>query len=187
LRGGGAADVRFDLIVGRNALANAADREQALAQTRQLLSPEGQLIICETIPREAQRLYKLTPLLRALPEELAAKLRTAEEVIYGDGEDSLVNWGEAELLLWAQAAGFANCRTETWTQKTHQKLSAPQLDRWFSQTEIGNRPSYLHHLQKTLSPTEVQEVERIFRARLTGQMVEWTSTLVLLIGGGRHI
>jgi putative ATPase len=187
MQAAGGADVRFDLIVGRNALAAVADREQALAQARQMLSPEGQLIICETIPREAQRIYALAPVVGALPEDLAAKLQSAEETIYADDQDALVNWGEPELRHWAQAAGFATCRTETWTQKTHQKLSTAQLDRWFSQSGIGTRPSYLQHLQKSLSQDEVQEVERIFRARLSGQMVEWTSSLVLLVGAERNV
>src|SRR4029434_5515433 len=74
----GDQEVRFDAVVGRNALTKCADKTEALAQIRAYLRPDGRLSLAEVVPRHAQRLSMLVDLTE-LDSDLVARLRAAEE------------------------------------------------------------------------------------------------------------
>ena len=61
-----------------------------------LLRAGGCISLAEPTPRHTQRLYGLVNLTE-LGEGLAAKVRDAEEAIYADPDDPLVNWSEDDL------------------------------------------------------------------------------------------
>ncbi len=111
LRGEG--DLRFDAVVGRNALGPAkgaagldaghlaegptshgslpphlAAAAEALTA---LLRPGGVVSLAEVVGRRSQRLYRLVDLAR-LGRDLAEKLTAAEEAIYEAQDDPSVNW-----------------------------------------------------------------------------------------------
>src|SRR5207302_876997 len=48
-------EVRFDAVVGRNALTRCADKTTALVQMRTWLRRGGRLSLAEAVPRQAQR------------------------------------------------------------------------------------------------------------------------------------
>ena len=61
-------EVRFDAVIGRNALLASADKVAALAQLAEKLAANGWLALAETIPRHTQRIYALGDLSLLQPE-----------------------------------------------------------------------------------------------------------------------
>ena len=89
-------DLVFDAIIGRNALTRHADKAGAAAMLARLLSAAGVISLAETVPSHTQRLYKLVD-LATLGSDLAERVVKAEEAIYSQSDDPMVNWDEEDL------------------------------------------------------------------------------------------
>ncbi len=181
------ADVRFDAIVGRGALASPrgaarAEGEETVASrfTRHasrlasLLRPGGTVSLAEPVPRHTQRLYALVDLAE-LGNVLADKVREAEEAIYTAPDDPLVAWTEEDLrgaLLEANLTGVIIENIETIAEA---RIGPALLDRWFSPAAAGERPSYAQRLAFLLKPDDIAAVEALYRRKLTGATVPWRS------------
>ncbi len=172
-----APGVHFDVICGRNALTTHSDRPAAARTLASRLAAGGRLVLVETIPQYTQRLYDLLN-LEALSPELANKLIAAEEAIYQDPDDVMVNWADADLAAALAAAGLeANLAVETEAAELH--ITRAAIDRWFEPRPAG-RPSYGQRLARRLTPAEVALVASVFHRQLEDQMVTWHARTVLV-------
>ena len=194
----GEADVRFDAIVGRGTLMSSAiatkiDRGGAEDPEKQsgnlralcvsvvnLLRAGGCISLAEPAPRHTQRLYRLVNLTE-LGEGLATKVRDAEEAIYADPNDPLVNWSEDDLRAAFLAANLTEVIVEGVETVAEARLSPAQLDRWFSPAAAGERPSYVQRLASLLKPDEIAAVEALYRRKLTGAAVPWRSVTAYVV------
>ena len=70
-------DVRFDAILGRNALTRLREQGSLLASLRAWLLPDGRLCLAQTEPGEGQRLYALVDWKEA-DSDLRAAVAAAE-------------------------------------------------------------------------------------------------------------
>jgi len=180
LAASGAREVRFDAVVGRNALTRCADKTGALAQMRVGLRPGGRLSLAEVVPRHAQRLSALAD-LTALDSDLAARWQAAEETMYQTPTDALVNWDVPDLEAALVAAGFTLLAALQWdTQTEERRITAAHLERWFTVSAERERPSYASRLLTHLSAAEVQRVNRCLRHQLLDQIVLWQTRLVYI-------
>ncbi len=177
LRGEG--QIRFDALVGRNALPQVPDKAAGLRHLAAWLRPGGRLSLVETVVRGAQRLYSLVD-LSGLDDDLRRRLAAAEEAIYARDDDPAVNWDASDLQRLAVEAGFEQVLVEPEIQEAEMLVSAGTLDRWFAPEGEGGRPSYAAHLLRGLSPDELARVQALYRRQLTGQAVPWRSQLVYL-------
>ena len=182
--------LRFDAIVGRNGLLRSPDKAAALAQLKMLLSVNGWLALAERIPRHTQRIHALVD-CTSLGEDLAARYRAAEEAIYADAGDDLVNWDEGTLRaavadLWGAAGAV-----QTVDGVMELQVTPVLLGRWFGKATSGpaingpasgGRLSYAQRLAETLSQAEVDGVEALVRSQLLHQRVQWTSRTALITG-----
>ena len=89
-------EIRFDCIMGRNALMSETDKVEVVKNLIPWLSAEGVLVLAETVPRYTQRLYELLQ-PAWLPSGLLERLKTAEEAIYEDHSDPTINWDSSDL------------------------------------------------------------------------------------------
>ena len=96
--------LRFDAIVGYNALLDEADKPAACRLLAALLAPGGVISLAERVPRRTQRLYALVD-AHTLDADLLERWQRAEEAIYADAGDPLVDGGEADLRPWVQEGG----------------------------------------------------------------------------------
>jgi putative ATPase len=164
----------FDRILGRNALQSDPDKLATIATLKPLLAPNGRIVLAESIPREAQRLYRLLN-----PEwidvNLYKKLVKAEEAIYAQKTDPKVNWTANDLKNWFQQVGF-KVTIETEKRGTEIYLSQSLLDRWFNVSE----KTYADHLSQSLSPKEIEQIRQLFVERLCYRTVPWESITVFL-------
>ncbi len=189
----GEADVRFDAIVGRNALTThhaprttqQAVRSTLIARSVQQLTSflrsGGRLSLAEPVPRYTQRLYALVDLAELGPD-LAARVQEAEEAIYADPHDPLVNWAEVDLASALEAAGLADVRVEAVETVAETRIGPATLDRWFGPTTTGERPSYAQRLAARLEADELAVVEALYRRKLTGAVVSWRSVTAFAVG-----
>ncbi len=175
--------VRFDAIVGRNALLSSSDKGAALTQLAQKLAPAGWLALAETVPRHTQRIYDLGD-RSTLRAELAERLVEVEEAVYADAADGLVNWDEDIL----EAALFAAFPAQTQSGRvsleridagTELRVTEAMVRRWFGPA-LGGRRSYAERLAERMGPEEVEQIEGWVRAQLLNRTVLWRRRTILL-------
>jgi putative ATPase len=169
-------DLRFDAIVGRNVLMAADHKTEIIQQLIPWLQPGGAIVLAESIPQQAQRLYQLVS-ATAFKPALHKKLQQAEEKIYTDPDDAMVNWDLADLVTRFEAAGLT-VNADREISETSILITAAMLDRWF--TPNSPQPSYVDRLAQTLNVKEIEVVERAFRQQLLNQTVIWRTTIGLI-------
>ena len=175
----GQGDVRFDAVVGRNALTQHPDKGAAAALIASLLGEGGRLALAEVVPRHAQRLYRLAD-LSELGAALRKRLIAAEEAIYADPDDPMVNWDVADVQAALQAAGLAAVTAQVESPAAQQHVSAEQLARWFDAGADRQRPTYAQRLRQHLSADDLARVQALFERQLHDQSASWTSQVVYL-------
>ena len=171
-----APDLRFDRIIGRNALVHIPDKRAAARRLTPLLRSQGVLVLAEAVPRHTQRLYQLLQ-----PDWLAAdlfqRLTAAEEAIYQEALDPMVNWDVNDLRLAFESAGLA-VEVQIERSPTVMPITPALLARWFAAT--ATRPTYAARLSPFLSTAEINLVQDLFRQYLANQTVPWQNTIAFL-------
>lgn len=165
--------LRFDRIIGRNALLSEPDKVRAVQVLMEFLRPDGSLVLAETVPRYTQRLYNLID-AKQLNPKIYKRLVKAEEAIYHNPKDAMVNWDEDELRSLFHNAGLT-AEIQLETTQTDLQITPVLLERWFSTG--GNRPSYGDHLASALNAAELTTVQAIFRRTLLNQIVRWKGAI----------
>ncbi len=183
LQESGDAEVRFDFILGRNALGRLADRTTAWNTLATLLEPNtGTLALAETLPKRGQRLSAL------LPEPAPQTVRDAEERLYTQATDPLMNWDLAELLREAQDAGLQPPKHTLLESRRTQTLTPGVLDRWMDPTQKGSYAARL--LAAGLPEADLRSFAQALRT-LSGKETTLHATVALLASknmkkGGRR-
>lgn len=179
-------ELRFDAVVGRNTLTRHQDKGVALTHLHRVLHRNGRLSLMEVVPRHGQRLSALLD-LSDFPDDLRARLHTAEEAIYQSAEEPLVNWDLPDLETALGASGFhLQAPLRLTSQEEERQITAAQLQRWFSVSAAPERPSYATHLLQWLSAEELQRVETCVRRQLLEHIVSWRTALVHIVASGRE-
>ncbi len=173
-----AADVRFDVILGRNALGAEAERPLVAQQIAALLRADGRLVLAETILRASQRIYRLVD-AGVLPRPLWERWQEAEEAIYEDKLDVQMQWDAEEMQGVLANAGFT-VETQVEEELLHVRVTPALLDRWFARGPGQTRPSYAERLRAVLSGDEVARIEALLRGQLTYQTVGWHSKVLFI-------
>ena len=170
-------EIKFDRIIGRNALGKEVDKLGIVLDLVKLLNKDGIIILSETLPRQGQRLYNLLD-KTWLSEKLFNKLVKAESAIYSNSDDAMVNWDIEDLEKIFIQAGL---QVEVTQQKNSTQLYITEnlLNRWFT-SNTKTRPSYVNHLEKKLTKEEIEIVKSLFYGRLRNRVVNWESAITLL-------
>ncbi len=173
-----ASALRFDAIVGYNALLEEADKRGACRLLTEMLAPHGVVSLAERIPRAAQRLYALFgPGL--LAPDLMERWRLAEEAIYADANDPLVNWDERTLQAALEEAGM-KVSLQLEVEESETLITPAMVQRWFT-PNVGGRPAYAERLAALLSSDEIAQIRALFERQLLGQAVAWRSRIAFIV------
>ena len=148
--------------------------------TISLLRPGGVVSLAEPVPRHTQRLYALVD-LASLGDALAEKVRAAEEAIYADSDDPLVNWAEDDLRAAFVAAGLSDVAVESLESLSETRVSPAMLGRWFGSAARNDRPSYGQRLAGFLSADELATVQALYERMLIGATVSWRSVTAYVV------
>jgi putative ATPase len=122
--------VSYNVIIGRNALTQLADKAATAQVIADLLKPEGRLALAEIVPRHTQRLHQLVD-LSGLPAELVARAIAAEEAIYADPADPMVNWDTPDLRAVLQSAGLTRVEITGEILTSDLFIGPDQIERWW--------------------------------------------------------
>jgi putative ATPase len=173
-------ELRCDRILGRNVLLHESQRVELLKTLKPLLASDGVLLLAESIPCHTQRLYQLIDLAtakRSLKRKVVNQWIDAEERIYANPEDPLVNWDLADLQVWFAEVGLeADVQMEQITSDLY--VTRDLIHRWFASGQ--QRPSYGEHLARTLSPEEIEAIKNLFLRSLSQQMVQWQGAIAFV-------
>ena len=104
--------------------------------------------------------------------DLVERVQAAEEAIYHDSDDPLVNWDVANLESALRAGGLEPQQVHVERHEEQRQLTADHLGRWF-EVEQGRaaRPSYAARLQAGgVTSAELQDVT-----------VPWSSAIVYVV------
>jgi putative ATPase len=165
--------VRFDAAVGRNALFREPDKAGCLAAVASVLRPAGLLSLAEIVPSEGTRLSELLD-LRAQNGEFRKKLARAEETIYRDPDNPLVNWGAQEFCAALERAGFHVLEKESQRYSERRTVRSEEIERWLA----PHGESYAARASAFLDPSELEHLRRICGHQLCGREVNWHSTVL---------
>jgi putative ATPase len=172
--------VRFDLVVGRNALTQHPDRTRALRGMAALLRPGGAVSLAEAVPRHTPRLYELVN-VSSLDAVAAEALRAAEEAIYADPDDPMTNWDADDLRRALEAAGLVDVTVEAVEMAREIPVTPELIARWFEPAASG-RPSYGQRLGRCLDAAALADIRALFARELVGQTVPWRSVVAFVAG-----
>jgi putative ATPase len=172
------APTRFDLIIGRNGLQQHPRKGEAARLLAELLHPGGIISLAETIARHTQRIYALVE-QGTLARDLAQAWQEAEEALYAQTDDPLVNWDAEDLRRWFEEAELAEVHVETQEMVSEVLITRELWQRWFSEAP-QTRPSYAQHLQRRLSPDQVFQIRALLEQQLVGQTRPWRSVVAFV-------
>ncbi len=178
----GETDLQFDRILGRNPITQAPNDSitQLLTLYKRRLKVDGRITLIQTIPRHSQRLYQLVDWHGR--EALHDKVAAAEEAIYHDETDPLVNWDETDWETAVPEAGLTG-QIITERQTEQRRITPAHLARWFPADDVYQaKPAYGQRLQAGgLTDVEVKEVMGVYGRQLQNQTVTWQSATLYLL------
>lgn len=165
--------VKFDSILGRNVLMNAENKQEILGVIASRLAEQGVVVLAESVPRQAQRLYRLCD-----PAWFSATLydrwQAAEEAIHQQTDDPKVNWQAEDLIDLCKQVSL----DPTWditTTQTEVYFTQALCDRWLSP-----HSTYVQYLARSLKPKEISQIRQTFAQQLLHQQIPWTGQQILI-------
>ena len=169
--------IRFEAIIGRNAVGFSGETEKIARQLRGLAAPGCRLRLWEVVQRRAQRLCRLVD-LGELEEGLRERVISAEEAIYEDPDNPRVNWEEGDLKRLLQEAGFETVEWTTEERTTVRRITMQQLGHWFNPGG-EKHPTFARYLHRQLDNASLRLVRGLFERQLNGHKVRWTTAYTL--------
>ncbi len=179
----GETDLRFDRILARNLFTGltSAPSQSTIQKITSWLTKDGRFCLVQTLPRHTQRLYSL---VTWPDEDLRARVAAAEEAIYYDPTDPLVNWAEEDVEKAVSKAGL-EARLLLERQTAQRRITSDNLTRWFPEAKDGGyqeKASYAQRLREAgLSDAELRNVISLYRRQLTDQTVNWQTAVLYLV------
>ncbi len=169
----GHAEVRFDAVIGRNALGGLPSTEwgSALRAVYEWMAPDGRLSLAESVAKHGTR--PSTLLVSGVPEGLRERLALAEERAVA--EDPRFAWDVDDLASAVASAGFLGIETHRETETTDVRLGRHVMARWLE----GDGP-LARELARLLSAAEREELQALLAERLDRDPVGWTTVTVYL-------
>ncbi|MCB8938707.1 MAG: AAA family ATPase [Ardenticatenaceae bacterium] len=177
----GEDDLRFDRILARNPITQLLNYPitELFSSLMARLAVDGRFCLVQTIPKQGQRLYQLVD-WSGETKALANKVAQAEESIYADASDPLVNWDVADVQVGLEAAGFILASQQLDREKGQRRLTKGHLARWFGSSG-DESPGYGTYGQKLLdaglSEKEMGKVHTLYKRQLEEQVVGWETAV----------
>lgn len=173
-----APNLRFDRILGRNALLAEVDKAAAVRRFLDWLQPQGRIVLAETVVQQTQRLYRLLD-PSILNADLYQQWVMAEEAIYANPADPRLNWRAEDLQQLLEVAGLRG-QIQIESVQTEIAITPALINRWF--TPGTEARSYRDHLAQMLSNSEIATLQALFEQHLRQQVVQWQSTIAYILG-----
>ncbi|TVR02754.1 MAG: AAA family ATPase [Spirochaetaceae bacterium] len=164
---------RFELLIGRNWLHRRADRVGLLRRAAEITD---RIVLAEPAAAAASRLSEV--LGDRLPHPERALLEAAEQRIYGDPNDAVVNWRPADIGAWLSEAGFEVVGMEPITHVSTRVISPADVTGWL--TAEGSRLGAA--VAEVAGTGTAEQLTTAIIAALGSEGVRWRSVVALAWG-----
>jgi putative ATPase len=171
----GEEKIRFDAAVGRNALYRESDKAGGLTRLAGVLKPDGLVSLAEVVPSQGMRLSELLD-LESETAVYRKRLAEAEENIYADPGNPLVNWTAEDFTGLLHQAGFEVLKSECRRFADRRLIRNEDIERWFA----SRGGSYADRASPLLSSSALERLRKICEGQLSGREVDWRSTMLFV-------
>ena len=167
----------FEVIMGVNTLTRSNEHSETLSAYLKLLSPQGTLHLCETIPRLSTRLSSAYATSTQDPDHrIISTLEKAETLLYEDPDNPLVNWDAESLEGIISASGYSMVHTRLKTYTEQRIMTGDDIKRWI---EKSYYPLILRSLTSDASPSSQVLIDTL-TTHLTGRPIPWKTTVCFI-------
>ena len=175
-----AADGSFAAILGAGVLAARSDRERVFAEAFRLLAPGGPaapdgtaapggiLVLHEPLLVEGRPLSAEAD-LRPLGEDLARRIRQAEEEMLRDPRDPRRTLTAESIQALLERSGFTGIVLERTLETLQVKVTPEEMVRWFAARREGGPGSYEERLLGHITADEVAAYRHLLEGQLLGR------------------
>jgi putative ATPase len=172
-------NVKFDLIIGRNVLRSLVKKTDFIKECVSLLSSNGRIVISEIVPSMGQR---ITEFLTGggLPDDLLKDFATAEDELFNDKSDSLVNWDVHTLGAEIKKINDLIVDTHISSDVSHRRITPEEIDHWFRITGGTGRQSLGDRIIKHMSADGTNRLRTLVHKKLDFKDVGWKTTVCFL-------
>lgn len=164
--------VCFDGILGQNLFLHHPQKEKFAEALYPLLVKKGFLASAENLPQKGQRLSSFLP-HEKFSSSLWERILLAEEKIYTDEQNPMVNWTPEGIVKTCENAGFQVLKRKEQEFQTEILMSTKKIQTWLT--------PYAKHLSKELSSEEINQVRELFLRENAGQVKKWKTTILILM------
>jgi putative ATPase len=171
--------VGFDSIIGRNILTREKEKANLVKRLLAFVAPGGALALAETVPSEGQRLSSLASMWK-VDEEILRSLARAEEELFSDALDPMVNWTALSL---EQELGKITEVTVTVTRledMIQRRVSAGDIDSWLRTTDGKGRLSLGDRIARIGGEEKLSELRILMHRKLDFQEVQWKTVTAMV-------
>ena len=176
--------LKFDVIMGRNTLGRIKDKPTYLKNIKKLGTPEGKIILTETLTGESTRLssllLSLSEVLNETDQLYINLLIKAEQIIYESDNNSGTNWKEKDLISWMEKTGYSSIYFQKKIYKEQRTITDNDIQNWFNPG--GSEYSYGAVLGNIIKPEELEKIKLFLIKYLSGKSLPWESTICFITG-----
>lgn len=169
--------VRFDAIVGRAILAGAPDKLGLLDRAGLLLGEKGCIVLSETVHGLGQRISELLSFGKD-GAGLSAAFARAEEALFSDSSDPLVNWTPQSIEKQCGESRRLLLTFQTVSSVIRRRIDPELVDHWFRPEKKGERLPLGVRCAAVMDEKGVQQVRRLLHAQLDNKDVPWKTVSV---------
>ena len=177
IRSGLPQNLKFEKIFIRDILTGIEDKKEFMHELREFLTDNGEIILCQFIPSQAQRLSQLRELsdIQESYPFLFKKLQEAEEIIYNNPDSRLVNWKDEDLAAAAESA-YSKIYRESFTLEENRPVRESSINKWFDK----EGPGYGGVLSELLKEDDSGKLQALINERLNQKTVNWKLNFMLI-------
>ncbi|MFP4014979.1 MAG: AAA family ATPase [Chitinispirillaceae bacterium] len=170
--------VRFDVIMGRNALRNLQEKSRYIKELTSLLAEGGRIILSEIVPSMGQRITGLVS--DFCIGDMYDRLLKAEDSLFSDSADPMVNWNTDSLERELSGMNELGVSGFTFTENASRRISPQEIDHWFRVTSGNERPSLGDRLAEQFTAKEKEELRLLLHRKLDYKSVEWKTAVMFI-------
>ena len=174
-------DLRFEKIYARDIFTAkeniGRDRTLIFNRLKSRLAEGAEIVLSQFIPSSAQRLSELAELsdIEKRHPQLYSAMVSAEQRLYGNADNPLVNWNAEDIASAAVDAGFT-ISSKPLIIEENRPIQASDIEKWFSTDGSG----YGACLTEYINEQEIIRLKELITAGTAGRAVKWQLNFLLL-------
>jgi putative ATPase len=171
--------VKFDRIIGRNVLTREANKIALVELLISLLGRGGSIVLAETVPSEGQRLSTLLS-SRGIDSDAMLALVNAEERLFTDPDDPMVNWTSASLGRELGKFPEISITVAHEEDEIRRRISPADVDFWLRTTNREGRLSLGDRIAAAGGEETTAKLKAIMHRKLDFQEEQWKTVIAFV-------